>query len=140
MFMQFKWDQGKIEYRVTSYDFSVSSEGGETALSNCQPGAISLTLELPAEPQPGKEFFAFAAEQHDTASEKGKGTITVFKGEKTTSESLQQITFSNGWITKLELNVGDHDEKFRLTCNIAATNVSISETDFEHHRRAEHFM
>jgi hypothetical protein len=95
MFMQFKWDQGKIEYRVTSYDFSVSSEGGETALSNCQPGAISLTLELPAEPQPGKEFFAFAAEQHDTASEKGKGTITVFKGGSLNSSSTWGTTTKN---------------------------------------------
>jgi len=140
MFMQFKWDSGSREYRVLNYTFGVISEAGDTSLSNCQPGVITLTLEIPAEPMPGKEFFEFSAEQHDTASTKGSGVITVFKGEKTTSESLQQITFSNAWVTGLDLNVSDQDDKFRLTCKIAATNVNISGTDFLHHRRFEHFM
>lgn len=139
MFMQFKWEGSDKTYRVLNYKFSVSSESGETALSNCQPGLITLTLELPDEPNPGSEFFAFAAEQHDTSAEKGKGVITVFKGERTSHESLQEITFSNAWITSLDINVADVDDKFELSCKIAASNVFISETEFLHHRRIEHF-
>jgi hypothetical protein len=137
--MQFKWEGKDKKYRVLSYDFDVSSEGGDTALSNCQPGTIDLTIELPAEANPGSEFFAFAAEQHDTSKEKGKGTITVFKGEKTTQESLQEIVFSDAWITSCSLNVRDEDDKFSLDCKIAASIVFFSGTDFLHPRRLEHF-
>jgi len=139
MYIQFKWDKGDTSYRVLNYNFGVYSEAGETSLSNCQPGVINLTLQLPDEPNPGKEFFAFAAEQHDTAGEKGSGVITVFKGEKTSHESLQEITFAQGWITALEISVSDVDDKFMLSCSIAASAVFISESEFAHHRRSEHF-
>jgi hypothetical protein len=139
MFMQFEWDGGKGPYRVMNYDFSVSSESGDTALGNCLPGVITLTVQIPAEPNPGAEFFAFAQEQHDTAKEKGKGKVTVFPGEKTAKESLQEIAFSNGWITSLSMNVSDRDDKFTLTCKIASSSVTFSGTEFLHHRRIEHF-
>lgn len=141
MHMIFKWDGSDpgVEYRVTEYTFSVNSQGGETKLSNCQPGQINLTLELPPEPHPGKEFFQFAAEQHDTSGDKGKGTLTVFKG-KSVGESLQEISFEDGWVTTLSLNVAEKDDKFQLKCNIAAAKVMISESEFVHHRRAEHFQ
>lgn len=139
MHMIFQWDsEPGLEFRVLNYNFSVNSQGGETKLSNCQPGQLDLTVEIPPEPDPGKIFFEFAAEQHDTSADKGVGTLTVFKG-KAVGESLQEIHFEKGWITSLSLNVSEKDDKFQLKCNIAAANVKVSGSDFLHHRRLEHF-
>ncbi len=127
-----------MPYRVLNFGVDVVSESGDTMLSNCQPTHINLTVEVPDQANPGEEFFRFASEQHDTAAENGKGKIAVFRG-RSVGESIQEVRFNNGWIDQLSLNVSDTDDKFVLSCLIAAAEVTVSGVEFTHHTRSEHF-
>jgi hypothetical protein len=127
-----------MPYRVLSYNFDVVSESGDTMISNCQPTHIALTVEVPPDGDAGREFFNFASEQHDTAAENGKGKIAVFRG-RAVGESIQEVTFNNGWIDSLSISASQGDDKFIITAMIAAAEITVSGVEFTHHTRAEHF-
>ena len=127
-----------MPYRVLNYTFDVVSEAGDTMISNCQPTHIALTVEVPPDGDAGAEFFSFASEQHDTAGERGKGKIAVFRG-RSVGESVQEVTFNNGWIDSLSISASQADDKFIITCMIAAAEITISGVEFIHHTRSEHF-
>lgn len=142
MHMLFGWGEDpsveEMPYRVLHYGFDVVSEAGDTMISNCLPTHINLTVEIPPGPDPGREFFEYASEQHDTAAERGKGKIAVFRG-RDVGESIQEVRFNNGWLDSVSMSVADTDDKFVLTCTIAAAEITISGIELIHHRRAEHF-
>lgn len=127
-----------MPYRVLNYSIDVVSESGDTMISNCQPTHIVLTVEVPPDGDAGAEFFNFASEQHDTAAENGKGKIAVFRG-RSVGESIQEVTFNNGWIDSLTINASQADDKFIITALIAAAEITVSGVEFTHHTRAEHF-
>jgi len=139
MYMTFEWKAGKDVFRVLNYNLSFYSEAGETKLTNCQPGVLNLLIEIPRVADPAKDFFDFAITQHDKSAEKGSGKITVFEGEKVSKQSLQTVEFKKAWITALEINVSDTDDKFHLNCSLAAAEVVISGVGIVHLRRDEHY-
>jgi hypothetical protein len=142
MFIKFGWGENpgveEMPYRVLNYSFDVVSQAGDTQITNCQPTHIVLTVEVPPGADAGAEFFTYASEQHDTAAERGKGKIAVFRGEGV-GESIQEVTFNNGWIDNLSINASQADDKFIISCVIAAAEITVSGVEFVHSTRAEHF-
>ncbi len=142
MFIKFGWGENpsvdNMPYRVLNYSFDVVSQAGDTQITNCQPTHIVLTVEVPPGADAGAEFFTFANEQHDTAGDNGKGKIAVFRGENV-GESIQEVTFSDGWIDNLSINASASDDKFIISCVIAAAQITVSGVEYVHHTRAEHF-
>jgi hypothetical protein len=142
MFMKFGWGEDPsiddMPYKVLNYSFDVVSEAGDTMISNCQPTHITITVEIAPEANPGAEFYQYSIDQHDTAAEAGKGKISVFRGQSV-GESIQEISFSNAWIDSVSMSVSEADDKFILTCMIAAANVTVSGVEMVHNRRIEHF-
>jgi hypothetical protein len=126
------------KYDVLDYGFDTMSEGGDTMLSNCVPLQISVTVEIGAKKNPAGELFAFAADQHSVAKEKGKGSITVKKA-KDVGDALQVIEFTNAWISGIGMNVGTMNDKFTVNFMISPSTVKISDVAFEHKGRLEHF-
>jgi hypothetical protein len=127
-----------MPYRVLNYSFDVVSQAGDTQITNCQPTHIVVTVEIPPGGDAGSEFFNYASEQHETAANDGKGKIAVFAGQNV-GESIQELTFSNGWIDNLSINASQADDKFIVSCVIAAAEITVSGVSFTHHTRAEHF-
>ena len=127
-----------IKHRVTNFSFSLGTVSGDTKLANVIPGEVSVSLELPPTANPAEGFLAFAVDQHNTASEKGEGTIVVYKGQDV-GESLQEISFSNAWITDIDIGSSEMDEKFNVSLRIAAADIVVSGVTFTHRGRGEHF-
>jgi hypothetical protein len=143
MFMKFGWgdnpDPKQMKYIVTSYSLSLDTGGDTTQIGNCRPGEICFTIEIAdIEKNPAAEFLGYAADQHNTASEKGAGKISVFQGENV-KESIQEISFKHGWITDLDLGSSIHDSASVINLRIAAAEVTVSGIAFEHLERKKHF-
>ncbi len=128
----------ELKYHVTNYSLSVGTIAGDTKLANAVPGELSLTIELPPSANPYTDFLSFAVDQHNTAKDKGAGKLAVFKGEDV-GESLQEITFKNGWITDLDMGTSEVDERFTISLRIAAATMNVSGVAFIHRGRGEHF-
>ena len=143
MFMRFGWGDNpgpkEMKYSVTNYSLSIDTQGDTTKIANCVPGEICLTIEIPdTEKNPAAEFIGFAVDQHNTAKDKGKGKISVYRGEDV-GESIQEISFKKGWITDLDLGSSVHDSKSVINLRIAAAEVTVSGISFMHRGRNEHF-
>lgn len=142
MYVVFGWGESPsaddMKYTVLQYQFSVSTMEGDTRPANCVPGEIDLTLELPPTPNPAQDFLNFATQQHTAAAEEGAGKIAVYKG-KDAGESIQEVSFKQGWIVDIGLGAGMHDEMFTVTLRIAASEVTVSGVNFIHNKRKEHF-
>lgn len=143
MFIKFGWgdnpDPKQMKYKVNNYSLSIDTEGDSTQIRNCVPGEINLTIEIPdTEKNPAAEFLAYAVDQHNTADKKGAGKISVFQGENV-RESIQEITFSKGWITDLDLGSSVHDAATIISLRIAAAEVTVSGIKFAHNARLRHF-
>lgn len=136
MYMTLDFD-GTV-YHVTNYSFSLGTVSGDTKLANVVPGELSVNIEMPAEANPGAALLGFAVDQHNTAKDKGKGKLTVFKGESV-GESIQIIEFEKAWITDIDMSVSEIDEKFNIALRLAASKVTVSGTPFVHRGRGEHF-
>ena len=137
MYMLFGFGD-EATYHVTNYSLSVGTVAGDTKLANCVPGELSVNIELPPDALPAAEFLELAKDQHNTAKEKGKGKLVIFKGEDV-GESLQEITFEKAWITDLDMGSSEMDERFNISMRIAAASVTVSGVVFEHRGRGEHF-
>ena len=136
--MHMNLEFGDVTYHVTNYSFSLGTVSGDTKLANVVPGELSVNIELPPEANPAEAFLAFAVDQHNTAKDKGKGKLSVFKGADV-GESLQEIEFWSAWITDIDVSVSEMDEKFNVSLRIAASAVLISGVEFIHRGRGEHF-
>jgi hypothetical protein len=141
MYMKFTWGAGGTDddfYLVLGYNVSVNTLVGDAELRNCSPSELSLTLDIPTDVNPAAEFFKFAGDQHSIAKEKGQGTLSVFKG-KDVDETIQEITFMDGWITSLEMGVSTSDKTFLVHVRFAAAIITISGETFVHGSRSSNF-
>jgi hypothetical protein len=141
MYMKFTFgegDKGDVFFKVIGYNVSVNTLVSDAELRNCSPSELSLTLEIPATVNPAAEFFKFAGDQHSKAKEIGRGTLTVFKG-KDVDQSIQEIAFTDGWITSLEMGVSTSDKEFLIHIRFAAALITISGETFVHGSRSSNF-
>ena len=139
MVIEFKWNNKG--YKANSFSISLQS-AGSIQLADCIPGTISLSLEIPPQASPAKDFFNFARTQHANAKTKGKGQISVFKGhdDKKEGQAIQTVTFDKAWFSDIGSSVSEHDDSFIFNISIVATEITISGEKFTHDAREKLFV
>jgi hypothetical protein len=141
MFIKFGWGKNleatTLKYEVGDFSVSVSSseEHGE-GLGNCLPGQINVSLEIPAtyDQNPAQDIFEFAKTQHSKVMDMGAGKIVVYRQEKV-GQYVQQVEFSNAWISSIATGGSRHDDKFHVHLSIVAATIKISDVEFVDPRR-----
>jgi hypothetical protein len=139
VYIELDW-LGVEGFRVTELQFNVACPNSDSRMANCVPGDVRFTVQLPPSANPGKDFFGYASSQHDS-DDKPKCVLRVYKGgEKKEGDSIQQIELEEFWIRRLDLRVQPGLDLLFVDVELAAGHIVISETEFIHPQRREHFL
>jgi len=135
--MVIKMEWNGQTYDVDDFSYDLSFPAG-TDVSDAVPGHVSVTIELPPEPNPGKEILDFAKGQHGNFSGgKGEGTITVYSGAKKSkddSQSLQTIKFKDAYFVDIDGGSSEQDSTFRMRLQIVSTDMTVSTVQFANNK------
>ncbi len=138
MVIEFKWNNKT--YKVNAFSLSLQSAGA-LQLADCIPGTVNISLEVPPQASPAKDFFNFARTQHANAKTKGKGQISVFKGhdDKKEGQAIQTVNFEKAWLADIGSSVSEHDDNFNFSISFVATEITVSGEKFKHDAREKLF-
>lgn len=143
MYIQFGWGKNltpdQLEYEAICYNLSLVSSGtAGGGLGNCVPGSLSVSLQVPIDPntKPATDLFKYAKTQHDSAKTEGAGKIVVYQG-RDVGQPIQVITFDKAWINNISSNVSQTHEKFSIQLSVVAGSIEVSDVTFEDVHKTE---
>jgi len=129
MYIELEW--GGSKYVVTSFDIPLSSSQGPRG-GNCIPDrsfSVSIEVAPDVKAKPLTKLLEFARDQHDTAKDKGKGKLVVYKGEKAKA-IIQVVEFEYACITDISSHVMAGSEHFSFSLSIKPGVLKISDQEF----------